>query len=57
MNIVNHEKYQIADQTKTPEFKKRFEGSKVVDENGNPLVVYHGTNAKFNTFDGIKTEP
>lgn len=24
--------------------------SKVVDENGEPLVVYHGTNAKFDTF-------
>jgi hypothetical protein len=25
--------------------------SKVIDENGEPLVVYHGTNDKFNTFD------
>jgi hypothetical protein len=25
--------------------------SKVVDENGEPMVVYHGTNATFNTFD------
>jgi hypothetical protein len=25
--------------------------SKVVDENGEPKVVYHGTNATFNTFD------
>ena len=30
-------------QTKTPEFKKWFGNSKVVDEDGNPLVVYHGT--------------
>jgi|LULO01.1.fsa_nt_gb GNAT superfamily N-acetyltransferase len=29
--------------TKSPEFKKWFKGSKVVDENGKPLVVYHGT--------------
>lgn len=50
MNIVNHEKYQIADQTKTPEFKKRFKESKVVDENGNPLVVYHGTANQFTAF-------
>lgn len=35
----------------TPEFKKWFGNSKVVDENGRPLVVYHGTNAIFNTFD------
>ena len=31
------------DQTETPEFKKWFGDSKVVDENGKPLVVYHGT--------------
>jgi len=30
-------------QTDTPEFKKWFGNSKVVDENGKPLVVYHGT--------------
>lgn len=30
-------------QTKTPEFKKWFGESKVVDEKGEPLVVYHGT--------------
>ena len=29
--------------TNTKEFKKWFKGSKVVDEQGNPLVVYHGT--------------
>ncbi|MDM7988097.1 MAG: hypothetical protein QUS13_12245, partial [Smithella sp.] len=28
--------------------------SKVVDENGEPLVVYHGTNADFNVFDPAK---
>ena len=28
-----------------------FGDSKVVDEGGRPLVVYHGTNAKFDTFD------
>lgn len=32
-------------------FKKWFGDSKVVDENGQPLVVYHGTNADFDTFD------
>ena len=30
-------------QTDTPEFKKWFGGSQVVDELGKPLVVYHGT--------------
>jgi hypothetical protein len=29
--------------TSTPEFKKWFGDSKVVDADGNPLVVYHGT--------------
>lgn len=32
-------------------FKRWFEGSKVVDAGGKPLVVYHGTNAEFNAFD------
>jgi hypothetical protein len=30
-------------QLDTPEFKRWFGDSKVVDENGEPLVVYHGT--------------
>jgi hypothetical protein len=30
-------------QTDTPEFKKWFGNSKVVDEHGEPLTVYHGT--------------
>lgn len=29
--------------------------SKVVDENGEPLVVYHGTDAEFDVFDASKT--
>ena len=32
-------------------FWKWFGNSKVVDENGNPLVVYHGTRSQFNEFD------
>ena len=34
---------QSIDKTETPEFKRWFKGSKVVDRNGNPLVVYHGS--------------
>lgn len=34
--------------TKTPEFKNWFGDSKVVDDDGAPLVVYHGTQATFN---------
>ena len=37
-------------QTKTPEFKRWFGVSKVVDEDGNPLVVYHGTKKDFSSF-------
>ena len=32
-------------------FKRWFEGSQVVDENGQPLQLYHGTRADFDTFD------
>lgn len=31
------------EQTETPEFKRWFGDSKVVDADGNPLAVYHGT--------------
>jgi len=35
----------------TPEFKRWFGDSKVVDADGKPLVVYHGTRAEITTFD------
>ncbi len=38
----------------SPEFKKWFGNSKVVDENGQPLIVYHGTDANFTAFDMSK---
>lgn len=34
----------------TPEFKNWFGDSKVVDAEGKPLVVYHGTHADFSAF-------
>jgi hypothetical protein len=37
--------------TETPEFKRWFAGSKVVDAQGRPLVLYHGTDADFSKFD------
>jgi len=43
--------YSAVDQTQTPAFQKWFGDSKVVDEDGDPLVVYHGTDADFNEFD------
>lgn len=36
--------------TESPEFKKWFGDSRVVDESGDPLVVYHGTKSNFDTF-------
>lgn len=46
-------------QTETPEFKTWFGDSKVVDEKGAPLVVYHGTNRAPNgiaVFDTRQTD-
>lgn len=40
----------IVDQTQTEAFKTWFGNSKVVDSEGKPLVVYHGTNANFDSF-------
>jgi len=37
--------------TETKTFKEWFGDSKVVDEEGKPLVVYHGSNNRFETFD------
>ena len=53
-----------ADQTDTPEFRNWFGDSKVVDDEGKPLVVYHGTGVNvgnrgdlisgdFDTFDPL----
>ena len=43
------------DQTQTEAFKKWFGDSKVVDAEGNPLVVYHGTGGDFTVFDRSKS--
>jgi len=37
--------FQTADPVDSPAFQNWFGDSKVVDENGSPLVVYHGTGA------------
>lgn len=52
-------KYQLAELIKSENFKKWFgdwendpkNASKVVNEKGEPLVVYHGTDADFSIFD------
>ncbi len=36
-----------------PNFARWFGGSKVVDSEGNPLVVYHGTNRSFREFSSF----
>lgn len=40
--------------TETPEFRRWFGDSKVVDGSGKPLVVYHGTRREFDAFDPTK---
>lgn len=41
-------------QVNTPEFKNWFGNSQAVDDNGNPLVLYHGSNADFSEFSIAK---
>jgi hypothetical protein len=43
-----------AAQTETEAFKKWFGDSKVVDADGKPLVVYHGTDQSFDSFASEK---
>jgi hypothetical protein len=47
--------FQQSNQTETPAFKNWFGESKVVDADGKPLVVYHGTAKAFDAFDQDKT--
>lgn len=42
--------FQEAEPTDSPAFRRWFGNSKVVDENGRPLVVYHGSTFKFDSF-------
>lgn len=49
--------YQIKpmdEKVNSPEFKQWFGNSKIVDEKGQPLVVYHGTKNTFSVFDADK---
>ena len=50
--LFSRDGQSAADQTQTAEFKRWFGDSKVVDADGKPLVVYHGSpNAGFTVFD------
>ena len=44
------ERFSYVKVTESPAFKRWFGDSKVVDENGEPLVVYHGTGSEFSIF-------
>ncbi|MEY5099706.1 MAG: hypothetical protein RJA36_2425, partial [Pseudomonadota bacterium] len=46
---------QPSNKTYTPEFKAWFGKSKVVDAEGKPMVVYHGTDADFTAFNADKS--
>ena len=46
-------KYKQIEQTETQQFKRWFNGSKVVDKNGEALEVYHQTNNNFTVFDTL----
>lgn len=46
----NEEALRYWAQVYTPQFKEWFGNSKVVDENGEPLLVYHQSRSKFDTF-------
>jgi hypothetical protein len=48
---LSSERKEVID---TPEFKKWFGDSKVVDADGKPLIVYHGTDKEFYKFDTKK---
>jgi hypothetical protein len=58
---LTHEQWHLV---RTPEFKAWFgdweddpeNASKVIDENGEPLVVYHRSNDNFNVFDKGKNK-
>jgi hypothetical protein len=41
---------EIAPAERTKNFKNWFGGSKIVDDKGKPLVMYHGTSASFDEF-------
>lgn len=43
-------RYSLKEAPDTPKFKRFFAGSKVINEDGTPKVMYHGTNKDFNEF-------
>lgn len=41
--------------TNSPAFKRWFKGSQVINADGKPLMVYHGTRGDFSEFDPLRT--
>lgn len=54
ISIVEKASVRRRDITDTPAFKRWFGDSKVVDADGKPLVVYHGTGRSFSKFKSSK---
>ena len=50
IKILNKKDSKINENIENNSFKSWFNNSKVIDKNGNPLIVYHGTDSKFDNF-------
>ncbi len=48
-------RFSVAPPVESEAFKRWFGDSKVVDEDGKPLVVYHGTGSEFYAFDPARS--
>ena len=48
---------KFTNNTETKQFKRWFGDSEVVNPDGTPKIVYHGTNARFTVFDMSKAKP
>jgi len=53
--VLEWARRKFKDETTAKNFATWFGDSKVVDENGEPLVVYHGAKTGFDEFDPTKT--
>lgn len=50
-HLLSYKLYEYTNYITTDNFKNWFKDSKVVDNSGKPLVVYHGTSDNFDYFD------
>ena len=49
--VLNQSSTHLASDTRADGFQRWFDGSAVVDGNGAPLLLFHGTNKTFDEFD------